>query len=187
MIVPPTYESEKDEPFKVGSSWSRGDSYADDYSALPAPEHPDHLPSPYDSVQRGQSMRSVRSGETGNRLTYIDEDFNYYSNRPARDANATETQDSLVRNAADVGRSGNFQDMEYADPYYKPSGPVPYNNFGEAPNEVSRGKESPLQRFIGTGKYPLEQRIEDKKRGIGRQKHPFVGLSNFTLSLHCFN
>ena len=23
--------------------------------------------------------------------------------------------------------------------------------------------------------YPIEQRIEDKKNGIGRQKHPFVG------------
>lgn len=28
---------------------------------------------------------------------------------------------------------------------------------------------------MGGGKYPIEQRIEDKKRGIGRQKYPFVG------------
>lgn len=27
----------------------------------------------------------------------------------------------------------------------------------------------------GGGRYPLEQRIENKKRGIGRQRHAFVG------------
>ena len=36
-------------------------------------------------------------------------------------------------------------------------------------------KGSALSRFLENGKYPIEQRIEDKKRGIGRQKHPFVG------------
>ena len=29
-----------------------------------------------------------------------------------------------------------------------------------------------MDKFLGNAKYPLEQRIEDKKRGIGRQKHP---------------
>lgn len=36
-------------------------------------------------------------------------------------------------------------------------------------------KSTPFARFLGKGKYPKEQRIEDKKRGIGRQKYPFVG------------
>lgn len=27
---------------------------------------------------------------------------------------------------------------------------------------------------LDAGKYPLDQRIEDKKRGIGRQRYPFV-------------
>ncbi|ETW87399.1 serine protease S54 [Heterobasidion irregulare TC 32-1] len=35
-------------------------------------------------------------------------------------------------------------------------------------------KGSALSRFLENGKYPIEQRIEDKKRGIGRQKYPFV-------------
>lgn len=36
-------------------------------------------------------------------------------------------------------------------------------------------KQSSLSTLIGTGNYPLEQRIEDKKRGIGRQRYPIVG------------
>ena len=33
-----------------------------------------------------------------------------------------------------------------------------------------------MHRRINTseGRYPLQQRIEDKKRGIGRQRYPFV-------------
>lgn len=43
------------------------------------------------------------------------------------------------------------------------------------PNSVPE-KRTPFGTFLGTGKYPMEQRIEDKKRGIPRQKHPFVGM-----------
>lgn len=47
---------------------------------------------------------------------------------------------------------------------------------GDDPNSVLE-KGTPFGSFLETGKYPMEQRIEDKKRGIPRQKHPFVGLS----------
>jgi len=33
-----------------------------------------------------------------------------------------------------------------------------------------------MKSILAGRKYPLQQRIEDKKRGIGRQKHPFVGM-----------
>jgi hypothetical protein len=46
---------------------------------------------------------------------------------------------------------------------------------GDDPKSVSE-KGTPFEALLGTGKYPLEQRIEDKKRGLGRQKHPFVGV-----------
>ncbi|KAH0838244.1 hypothetical protein J3R83DRAFT_6500 [Lanmaoa asiatica] len=69
--------------------------------------------------------------------------------------------DSLVQNAAEMGQSSTYQDLEYAEPS------------GDDPNSVSE-KGTPFRGFLGTGKYPMEQRIEDKKRGIGRQKHPFV-------------
>lgn len=36
-------------------------------------------------------------------------------------------------------------------------------------------KRSLITRWFDPGKYPLQQRIEDKKRGIGRQKYPVVG------------
>ena len=39
----------------------------------------------------------------------------------------------------------------------------------EQPNKSS------FRNFLERGRYPIEQRIEDKKRGIGRQRHPFVG------------
>ncbi|KAF8846303.1 rhomboid-domain-containing protein [Paxillus ammoniavirescens] len=55
----------------------------------------------------------------------------------------------------------NIGPLEYADP---PK---------EDPKLVSE-KGLPFRSLLGTGKYPIEQRIEDKKRGIGRQKHPFV-------------
>jgi hypothetical protein len=35
-------------------------------------------------------------------------------------------------------------------------------------------KQTGFKKFLASGKYPLEQRIEDKKRGIGRQRYPFV-------------
>ena len=87
----------------------------------------------------------------------------------------------LVHNAADMGRSSSYQDLgmefitsrivaefmgcaEYAEPS------------GNDSNSVSE-KGTPLRSFLGAGKYPMEQRIEDKKRGIPRQKHPFVGVS----------
>jgi len=64
-----------------------------------------------------------------------------------------------------VGRSGAYQDLEYADPY------DPYDTGRE---KLVPEKASPLSRFAGVGTYPLEQQIENKKRGIGRQKYPFV-------------
>ncbi|KAF8445863.1 hypothetical protein L210DRAFT_2938764 [Boletus edulis BED1] len=67
----------------------------------------------------------------------------------------------LVHDAADMGRSTGYQDLEYAEPS------------GDDANPASE-KDTPFKGFLGAGKYPIEQRIEDKKRGIGRQKHPFV-------------
>jgi len=58
---------------------------------------------------------------------------------------------------------------EYADPS------DPYDATHAKP--VSE-KASPLAKLLTPGdygKYPLDQRIEDKKRGIGRQRYPFVG------------
>ncbi|KAF9455115.1 rhomboid-domain-containing protein [Macrolepiota fuliginosa MF-IS2] len=42
------------------------------------------------------------------------------------------------------------------------------------PTDRSGKNDNALTKFLASGKYPLEQRIEDKKRGIGRQRYPFV-------------
>jgi hypothetical protein len=98
---------------------------------------------------------------SANRLTYIDEDYNYYPSKPLPMID-DKLDASLVENAADVGRSGDYQDLEYADPK------------DDTPNVVA--EKAPLARFMDNGRYPLEQRIEDKRRGIGRQRYPFLSM-----------
>jgi len=109
------------------------------------------------SVRRSGTVNTDRNSK--NRLTYVDEEPSFYSSKalPAID----DKQDApLVYNAADMGSSGKYNDPEYADP--------PVKN----PEDVA--EKPPFARFLNSGKYPLDQRIEDKKRGIGRQRYPFV-------------
>lgn len=132
-------------------------------------------------ISRGTSRTSkAPSSDTdsaGNRLTYIDDDIDHYQSQHKK--HLDESQDaSLVYNAADVGRSGNYQDLGWFQPmralalsYCIPEYLDPYDASRERPAE----KSSPFIQLLSSGKYPLEQRIEDKKRGIGRQKYPFVG------------
>ncbi len=46
---------------------------------------------------------------------------------------------------------------------------------------TTNDKDKPLTRMFAGTRYPLEQRIENKKRGIGRQRYPFVGESSFAI------
>ncbi len=64
------------------------------------------------NLVRGVSTRTKGSYADSKRYTYVDEDYNLYKH-PQQ-----ESQDSLVHNAADVGRSGNYQDLgeHYMDP-----------------------------------------------------------------------
>ncbi|KAJ7706265.1 hypothetical protein B0H17DRAFT_620531 [Mycena rosella] len=81
--------------------------------------------------------------------------------KPHGDLEASD--ESLVRNAADVGHSS-FQDLDYADPYN-----------ADRAKPVAE-KASPFAQFLGVreGKNTLQQRIDMKKRGLGRQRYPFV-------------
>nr|GAT44117.1 predicted protein [Mycena chlorophos] len=65
---------------------------------------------------------------------------------------------SLVPKATERPAS-NYQDLDYAEPYPQPP---PLDN------------KSPLARFFGGGESSLQQRIDMKKRGVGRQQYPFV-------------
>jgi hypothetical protein len=57
---------------------------------------------------------------------------------------------------------------EYAEPYAEPYDPT------RAKPMADKGANT-LSKVLGGSRYPLEQRIQDKKRGIPRQKYPFVG------------
>jgi hypothetical protein len=113
-----------------------------------------------------QGTKGTTSFDIGKQPPF-DKDFHHPSNTQK---NLEESP--LVHNAADMGRSNNYRDLgknhdvsqilttispEYAEPYEGDRKPTPIVE-----------KTSPMR-------YPLEQRIEDKKRGIGRQRYPFVG------------
>lgn len=137
------------------------------------------------NVDRASGAPSIYPYSQGPRLSYIDENFDHYSTPPAKPEYFNDKgDDTLVDNAAGYGgvHSGKYEDfgalsltvvralsltsvhVEFAD--------------GQRSQPVSE-KPSPWGRFLSNGKYPIEQRIEDKKRGIGRQKYPIVGT--------CFN
>ncbi|KAG6885859.1 hypothetical protein C0993_008822 [Termitomyces sp. T159_Od127] len=92
-----------------------------------------------------------------------------YDYRALHSKHEYDSQASLVHNAADIGRSSHYQDLEYAEP---------------TPTDQSMDKKSPLANFLAQGRYPIEQRIENKKRGIGRQKYPFV-VWTLTVAMTC--
>ena len=137
-------------------------------SGVPAHEHKD-LPNPYGQTeaetlasqykQRNSSLRPSSAIDVDNNSTEIDEDYNYYPSKPLPVID-DKLDASLVHNVADVGRSGSYQDLEYAEPY---------DDKSRAPSE-----KAPLARLMDSGRYPLDQRIEDKKRGVGRQRYPFL-------------
>ncbi|KAI5123620.1 hypothetical protein M0805_003434 [Coniferiporia weirii] len=110
-----------------------------------------------------QSSRYLEDYTQSNATTLADineDDPGYSYNKGRR----VDDDESLVRGAADMGKLDNSRsmaDLEYLDPY-KNDNAVP----------VSRN-ESALARFF-KGKYPMEQRIENKRRGIGRQRYPFL-------------
>ncbi|KAF7320068.1 RHOMBOID-like protein [Mycena kentingensis (nom. inval.)] len=68
---------------------------------------------------------------------------------------------SLVHNAAKVS-GNNYQDMDYAEP-------------GRGAPPLVAEKAGPLARFMGSGQSSsLQQRIDMKKRGVGRQTYPYL-------------
>ncbi|KAJ7103612.1 hypothetical protein B0H15DRAFT_875192 [Mycena belliarum] len=81
--------------------------------------------------------------------------------KPHGDLEASDA--SLVRNAAEPGHAG-LQDLEYADPY------------NAERSKPGAEKASPFVQFMGMheSRSSLQQRIDLKKRGVGRQRYPFV-------------
>lgn len=62
-------------------------------------------------------------------------------------------------------RSSGYQDLEYAD----------VNPVGQATLPLmDRGGEGKFSQWIGNVRQPLEQRIQNKQNGIGRQRRPYI-------------
>ncbi|KAI0053335.1 rhomboid-domain-containing protein [Auriscalpium vulgare] len=102
-------------------------------------------------------------GHARDSLPRIDEPFHAYPDSPAHSPPELHPNDksdvSLVRNAGKFSGGPSYGYVE-ADPLD-----------GKHEDSAPRG---PLARFFPSGRYPLQQRIEDKKRGIGRQKYPIL-------------
>ncbi|KAI0788669.1 rhomboid family-domain-containing protein [Abortiporus biennis] len=90
---------------------------------------------------------------------YADGGYGYYG-----DANDSKT---VVPEMTEAGQK-QYQDLEYSEPFDVPRA----QPMAKQPNA--------LQRALGLRPYSLAQRIDDKKRGVVRQKHPIVA---WTLSL----
>ncbi|KAH7104660.1 rhomboid-domain-containing protein [Auriculariales sp. MPI-PUGE-AT-0066] len=107
-----------------------------------------------------QAAPSVASHMTS--LSYVDSNYKYYPSRDAsRSGSRTDDHEAgLVPNTGRAGQSG-FQELDYIDPNHQPTPPR---------------KKGLRDIFLGDSgaRYPIEQRIENRKRGEGRQKRPFV-------------
>lgn len=166
----------------------------------------------FDHRSLSQNTGLVRGASTRSKSPYPDDkhasaygDDDYYGANAVGGGYAyhqpqdpSDPEVSLVKNAAQPGTSGNnYQDLgacysdpkkglvlmmceEYGDPYNSTTGA------GYAAKDAPAEKVTPLSRFMGVGKYPLAQRIEDKKRGIGRQRYPFLGMPTRCLQVNMY-
>ncbi|KAF7985258.1 hypothetical protein HWV62_6383 [Athelia sp. TMB] len=82
---------------------------------------------------------------------------------------------TLAHTEADAGKHYASESAEEPQGYGAPParGDLEYAEPEEFPGAVEE-KKGLAGMFAGGGRYPLQQRIEDKKRGIGRQRYPVV-------------
>jgi hypothetical protein len=129
-----------------------GQPLPDPYSDVTAENFPESLGGSHQRDSSYASMTVDDSTKSGRQSYYSSGTEQPYADMP----------NPFVRDADESRPSKGYQDLEYADPYDA--------DRAKPVNE----KASPFANLMGGGKYPVEQRIEDKKRGIGRQRYPFV-------------
>ncbi|OJT10109.1 hypothetical protein TRAPUB_13465, partial [Trametes pubescens] len=96
------------------------------------------------------------------RYSYTDENFNYYPSGPTQ--SQVKLDDPFAPSKAeDYARQTQYENLDYADPFPGPTAKS---------TPVMMKQPNMFQRYFGL--YPLEQRIQDKKRGVGVQKHPIA-------------
>ncbi|KAK7694953.1 hypothetical protein QCA50_002141 [Cerrena zonata] len=87
---------------------------------------------------------------------HSDTGYNYNQHGGPSEYNLVDKQEAYP------GEASKYQDLEYSDPY------------NEARAIPVSEKAAPLTRAFGFRQASLAQRIDDKKRGIPRQRHPVV-------------
>ncbi|TFY83996.1 hypothetical protein EWM64_g4 [Hericium alpestre] len=138
---------------------------------------PDYVKAPthLDSLDDWSTTPSVYSHVTpaGENRSYYEDPFNPYTDAHAKTASTLyndKPDDSLVQNASGYGKNPDYQDLEYAEPF----------DHNAIPPPPAAAKSSPFDRFTNaSGKYPLEQQIEAKKRGP--TVNPMLGPSESAL------
>ncbi|GAB1517439.1 hypothetical protein RhiTH_000487 [Rhizoctonia solani] len=105
-------------------------------------------------------------------MTYVDENYNIYRSPQMKNGDQFNDNASLVDHAAaPAGTSRRMADLEYAEAV-TPS-----------PDHPDNAKKSVMARLLGNDggmgsipepRNPIEQRIQAKRAGAGRQRHPFV-------------
>lgn len=137
------------------SDMSEAQSVATDYRQMNA--------TPVPSIERRRSvMHSDVPSASPTTLDVAYRDDDMYSTFRASSAVSKGDEASLIEDSTRKGQAAYYQDLDYAEPDDK------------EPKSVEESPDSWNNKLFGTAKYPLEQRIENKKRGIGRQKYPFV-------------
>ncbi|CAA7258657.1 unnamed protein product [Cyclocybe aegerita] len=138
---------------------SKQDPMNDDYDptnvGVPRAQHTSDASDPTNLNKDLPAAPSVPSTKEKRLSSYSDDDGHGHSNeQPTDDTVVT----PLVRGKSQ--KRVHYQDLEYGEPHSRAGLPP--------------SKEKPLAKFFASAKYPLDQRIENKKRGIGRQKYPVV-------------
>ncbi|KAH9898132.1 hypothetical protein C8Q73DRAFT_683743 [Cubamyces lactineus] len=96
------------------------------------------------------------------RYSYTDEHFNYYPSGPSQ--SQAKLDDPFTPKPQSYAEQTRYEDMDYAEPFAGPT--------AKSSPSFTREKPNMFQRYFGM--YPLAQRIEDKKRGVGVQRHPIA-------------
>ncbi|CAE6432560.1 unnamed protein product [Rhizoctonia solani] len=122
----------------------------------------------FSSSEQSKDLLAKRKSVASSNLdamTYVDENYNIYRSPRMKNGDQFNDNASLVDHAAaPAGASHRMTDLEYAEPV-TPS-----------PDHPDNAKKSVMARLLGNdgARHPIEQRIQAKRAGAGRQKYPFV-------------
>ncbi|CAE6446731.1 unnamed protein product [Rhizoctonia solani] len=176
---------EQDDPFVSGDGYkgglnergeTRAQALASEYRSSPvnlSPRARDGALSSsssqtFSSSEQSKDLLAKRKSVASSNLdamTYVDENYNIYRSPQMKNGDQFNDNASLVDHAAaPAGTSRRMADLEYAEAV-TPS-----------PDHPDNAKKSVMARLLGNdgARNPIEQRIQAKRAGAGRQRYPFV-------------